>query len=88
MLCLRMTIVSIILSTKLCIIQFYWKVLSYVKSDLTCHLPVVIFLRGIFSKYFPEKLKAGEEVEKTCISENFCQFYMKFCTVLTIWNKF
>ena len=88
MLCLRMTIVSIILSTKLCIIQFYCKFLAYVKSDLTCHSPVVIFLRGIFSKYLPEKLKAGEEGEKTRISENFCRFYMKFCTVLTIWNKF
>ena len=88
MLCLRMTIVSIILSTKLCIIQFYCKFLAYVKSDLTCHPPVVIFLRGIFSKYLPEKLKAGEEGEKARISENFCRFYMKFCTVLTIWNKF
>ena len=32
----------------------------------------------------------GARGEKTCcISENFCLFYMKFCTyaVLTIWNK-
>ena len=84
--------VSIILSTKLCIIQFYSKVLAFVKSDLTCHPQVVIFLRGIFSKYLPEKLKAvGGWVNKikymTCISENFCPFYMKFCTVLTTWNK-
>ena len=51
--------VSIILSTKLCIIQFYSKVLPFVKSDLTCHPQVAIFFRGIFSKYLPEKLKAG-----------------------------
>ena len=46
--------VSIILSTKLCIIQFYSKVLAFVKLDLTCH-PQVILLRGIFSKIFPRK---------------------------------
>ena len=59
MLCLRMTMVSIILSTKLCIIQFYSKVLAFVKSDLTYRPQVVIFLGGIFSKYLPEKLKTG-----------------------------
>ena len=59
MLCLRMTMVSIILSTKLCIIQFYSKVFAFVKSDLTYHPQVVIFLTGIFSKYLPEKFKTG-----------------------------
>ena len=39
--------VSIILSTKLCIIQFYSKVLAFVKSDLTCHPQVVISPRKI-----------------------------------------
>ena len=75
--------VSIILSTKLCIIQFYSKVLAFVKSDLTCHPQVVIS---------PRKIEGwgaggGRGGENTCISENFCPFYMKFCTVLTIWNK-
>ena len=51
--------VSIILNTKLCIIQFYSEVLAFVKSDLTCHPQVAIFLRGIFSKYLPERLRAG-----------------------------
>ena len=39
--------VSTILSTKLCIIQFYSKVLAFVKSDLTCHPQVVISPRKI-----------------------------------------
>ena len=73
--------VSTILSTKLCIIQFYSKVLAFVKSDLTCHPQVVISPRKI------EGWGEGEGGENTCISENFCPFYMKFCTVLTIWNK-
>ena len=60
MLCLRMKMASIILSTKLCIIQFYAKVLAFVKSDLTSHPQVAIFLRGILSKYLPEKLKAWD----------------------------
>ena len=51
--------VSIILNTKLFIIQFYSEVLAFVKSDLTGHPQVAIFLRGIFSKYLPEKLRAG-----------------------------
>ena len=91
MLCLRMKMASIILSTKLCIIQFYAKVLAFVKSDLTSHPQVAIFLRGILSKYLPEKLKAWDrgwgEGGKTCISENVCPFYTKFCTVLTVCNK-
>ena len=92
MLCLRVKMVSIILSTKLCIIQFCPKVLAFVKSDLTSHPEVAIFLRGILSKYLPEKLKAwdgrgGGGGEKTCISENVCPFYTKFCTVLTVCNK-
>ena len=47
MLCLRKTLVSTTLSTKLCIIQFYSKVLALVKSDLTCHPQVVISPRKI-----------------------------------------
>ena len=70
--------VSTMLSTKLCIIQFYSKVLAFVKSDLTCHPQVVIS---------PRKIKGWGGGENTCISESFCPFYMKFCTVLTIWNK-
>ena len=66
--------VSIILSTKLCIIQFYSKVLAFVKSDLTCHPQVVIFLRGIFSKYLPEKLEAGGRVKKHVSQKIFVQF--------------
>ena len=84
--------VSIILSTKLCIIQFYSKVFAFVKSDLTYHPQVVIFLTGIFSKYLPEKFKTGRGEggggkSTLFISENFCPFYIKFCTVWTMWNK-
>ena len=39
--------VSTILSTKLCIIQFYSKVLVFVKSDLTYHPQAVISPRKI-----------------------------------------
>ena len=65
--------VSIILSTKLCIIQFYSKVLAFVKSDLKCHSQVVIFLRGVFSKHFPEKFKA-EGVKKHVYQKIFVHF--------------
>ena len=76
--------VSTILSTKLCIIQFYSKVLAFVKSDLTCHPQVVISSRKIEGC---GEGGGGGGGKNTCISENFCPFYMKFCTVLTIWNK-
>ena len=59
--------VSIILNTKLFIIQFYSEVLAFVKSDLTGHPQVAIFLRGIFSKYLPEKLRAGRGGEGGCV---------------------
>ena len=58
MLCLRMAMVIIILSTKLYIIQFYSKVLACTKSDLRDNPQVFIFLREIFLKYRPEKLMA------------------------------
>ena len=45
---------SIILSTKLCIIQFYAKVLAFVKSDLTSHPQVAIFLE-VFSQNISQK---------------------------------
>ena len=51
--------VSIILNTKLCIIQFYSEDLAFVKPGPTYHPQVAIFLRGIYSKYLPEKLRAG-----------------------------
>ena len=83
MLCLRVKMVSIILSTKLCIIQFYSKVLAFVKSDLTSHPQVAIFLRGILSKYLPEKLKAwdggwGEGVKKHVSQKMFVHFTRNF----------
>ena len=82
---------SIILSTKLCIIQFYAKVLAFVKSDLTSHPQVAIFLE-VFSQNISQKnsrlVGRGGWGEKTCISENSCPFYTKFCTVLTVWNKY
>ena len=77
--------VSIILNTKLCIIQFYSEDLAFVKSDLTYHPQVAIFLRGIFSKYLPEKLRAGGwgglvgPRLKNMFSEIFYPFYMNFC---------
>ena len=42
--------------------------------------------------YIPRKIEGwgaggGGGGENTCISKNCCPFYMKFCTVLTIWNK-
>ena len=68
-----MTMVSTMLSTKLCIIQFYSKDLAFVKSDLKCHPQAVIFLRGIFAKYFPEKFKA-EGVKKHVYQKIFVHF--------------
>ena len=77
MLCFRMTMVSTMLSTKLCIIQFNTKNLAFAKSDLKCHPQVVIFLRGIFSKYFPEKFKA-EGVKKHVYHKIFVHFTWNF----------
>ena len=87
-----MAMVSMILSTKFCIIQFYSEDLAFVKSDLTCHPQVAIFLRGIFSKYLPEKLRAGGG---RLVGPRFKKIYLRrFLSILNeilycidIWNK-
>ena len=70
-----MTMVSMILSTKFCIIQSYSEDLAFVKSDMTCHPQFAIFLRGIFSKYLPERLRAGGawSASKSAILKNVSQ---------------